>query len=350
MFSLDNLKNYDPSIEIVSTSNGDLLVSGVTDGRGLEEGCLLFLKNKKNYLKLKDQLQNPLKENILLVEKKFWDKLDQPDLNYLISMFGSIATCEDTSISMSYISKPFWDIKFSQLNEVVDGRQMGSDSIHPTTWIAQGVFIAEDVEISADVRIHSGARIMSGCKIAEGSEIFSNVVLYPFTTIGKNCRIHAGTVIGADGFGYNFHQGVHLKVWHLGNVIIGSNVEIGANSCVDRGTFSSTEIGDGTKIDNHVQVGHNVQLGAGVIICGHVAIGGSAILGDYCVMGGKSAIGDNFTLGKGVQVAGGGLVNCDWPDSVIVGGHPARPVKEWMKGLAFVRKESLKKGEKNVNK
>jgi len=346
MFSLENLKVFDSSIKLVSIESEDFSVSAITDGSELKENSLLFLKNKKHFQKLKDQIQKPLKENILLVEEKLWGSLDQADLDFLLAQFGIVATCADVSISMSYISKPFWEKKFSHLNEVVDGRQMGSGSIHPTTWIAQGVFIAENVEIGTDVRIHSGARIMSGCKIAEGSEIFSNVVLYPFTTLGKNCRIHAGTVIGADGFGYNFHQGAHLKVWHIGDVVIGDDVEIGANSCVDRGTFSSTNIGSGTKIDNHVQVGHNVQLGKGVILCGHVAIGGSAVLGDYCVMGGKSAIGDNFTLGSGVQVAGGGMVNCDWPDAIVVGGHPARPVKEWMKGLAFVRKESLRKGEK----
>lgn len=346
MFSLENLKNFDSTINLVSNSSDEQSVSAITDARELQENSLLFLKNKKHFQKLKDQIQKPLKSNILLVEEKLWESLEGPDSSYLLSHFGTIATCADVSISMSYISKPFWEKKFSKLNEVVDGRQMGSGSIHPTTWIAQGVFIAEDVEIGADVKIHSGVRIMSGCKIAEGCEIYSNVVLYPFTTLGKNCRIHAGTVIGADGFGYNFHQGVHLKVWHVGDVNIGDDVEIGANSCVDRGTFSSTNIGSGTKIDNHVQVGHNVQLGKGVILCGHVAIGGSAVLGDYCVMGGKAAMGDNFTIGKGVQVAGGGMVNCDWPDGVVIGGHPARPIKEWMKGLAFVRKESLRKGEK----
>jgi UDP-3-O-[3-hydroxymyristoyl] glucosamine N-acyltransferase len=345
LFSIESLKEFDPSIEVIIGDESSACIEHITDSKELKSNGLLFLKNKKHYSKLVESLTDSTKTISLIVEAKLFEKLEE-EKEVLKNNFLSIATCEDASISMSYISRPFWDRKFSDLNEVVDGRQMGSGSIHPSAWIAQGVFIAEDVQIEANVKIHSGVRILSGSKIGENTEIYPNVVIYPFTSIGKNCRIHSGTVIGADGFGYNHHQGVHLKVWHVGDVNIGDDVEIGANSCVDRGTFSSTNIGDGTKLDNHVQIGHNVQLGRGVIICGHVAIGGSAVLGDYCVMGGKSGMGDNFILGKGVQVAGGGLVNCDWPDGSIVGGHPARPVREWMKGIAFVRKESLKKGAK----
>ena len=123
---------------------------------------------------------------------------------------------------------------------------------------------------------------------------------------------------------------------------IGHNVEIGANSCVDQGTFSPTTIGDGTKVDNHVQIAHNCKIGRGVIICGHVAFGGSAVIGDFTVLGGKAAVGNGVIVGKACQVAGNAMVNSDIEDSSVVAGHPARPLKEWLRGVAWLRQQSLK--------
>lgn len=177
----------------------------------------------------------------------------------------------------------------------------------------------------------------------EGSEIFSNVVVYRNVKIGKSVRIHANCSIGSDGFGYNFFKGQHLKVWHMGSVIIEDQVEIGANSCIDGGTFSPTVIGHGTKIDNQVQIGHNCRLGRGVIMCGQSGLAGSCIIGDYTVMGGRAAVAPGIIIGKAAQVAGNAGVISNVGDGEVVGGFPARDIKEWMKGIALVRKLSLKK-------
>src|SRR5690606_2968050 len=168
--------------------------------------------------------------------------------------------------------------------------------------------------------------------------------LYPFTRIGKNCRIHSGTVIGSDGYGYTFHQGQHLKIWHMGGVIIHDDVEIGSNTSIDMGTFSPTIIGSGTRIDNLCQIAHNVKIGRGCIICGQGAIAGSAVLEDYVVLAGRAAVGPDAHLGMGTQLAGGAMVNegVTWPAGSKLGGHPAKDIKEWMRGIAYLRNMSLK--------
>ena len=154
-------------------------------------------------------------------------------------------------------------------------------------------------------------------------------------------------VIGSDGFGYTFHQGQHKKIWHMGGVIIQDDVEIGSNSSVDMGTFSPTIIGAGTRIDNLVQVAHNCKIGKGCVLCGQSGVAGSAILEDFVVLGGRAAIGPDVHIGMGAQIAGGAKVTDGvWPAGSKLGGHPARDLREWMKGLAYVRKMSLDDGKK----
>lgn len=343
MVKLEILKNLDPSFTLEwKTSELEGLV-GISQIDQVEDKHLVFVKNKKFLQKLILQIKNK-HEALIIIEKKFYDELLQSaDLKKLKDTFIWGGTVVDVNLAISYFSKPFYDLKFLENNFLVDGRQMGSTTIHPTAMIAQGVFIGENVTIGENVQILSGTTILSNVTILENTKIYPNVSIYENVKIGKNCRIHSGTIIGADGFGYNFSKGIHHKVWHVGGVEIGNNVEIGANSTIDQGTFTPTKIGDGSKLDNQVQVGHNCQLGMGVILCGQVGIAGSTKIGDFSVFGGKAGVGPDLVIGKGVQVAGNAMVNTDWPDGSIVAGHPARPIKEWMKGLAWVRKMSLEK-------
>src|SRR5690606_5931201 len=256
-----------------------------------------------------------------------------------------LATSPNVALSLTLLSKPFYDKKMGKMNTQVDGRQMGTVDIDPSAYIAQNVFIGEHVKIGGNVEIMPGCVILPHTEIGEGTKIYPNVTLYPFTKIGKGCRIHSGTTIGADGFGYTFHQGQHLKIWHMGGVEIHNDVEIGANTTIDTGTFSPTIIGAGTRIDNQVQIGHNVKIGKGCIICGHSGIAGSVILHDYVVLAGRAGIGPDAELGMGTQVAGGALVNdgAKWPAGSKLGGHPAKDIKEWMRGVAYLRNASLTK-------
>lgn len=338
---LGQLKEFDQSFQI-EHGDSEFQIQGITDNHNLSLGHLVFIKNK-NFLNIWLDRQGEIPQTGLIVEKKFYDLID-PDLkNKMLKLAHFVATLEDVNLGMSFLSKPFYDEKFNTPNDIVDGRQMGSATIDSSAWIAQGVFIGENVVVHSNVKIHSGVVVMSGVEINEGSEIFSNTVLYRNVKIGRRVRIHANCTIGADGFGYNFSKGEHLKVWHMGSVIIGDLVEIGANTCIDGGTFSPTLIGNGCKIDNQVQIGHNCKLGRGVILCGQVGLAGSCEVGDFTVIGGRAALGPGVVVGKAAQIAGNAGVISNVGDSEIVGGFPARDVKEWMRGVAYVRKLSLAK-------
>jgi len=303
------------------------------------DSALVVLKDGKSLKQLASALSSAPANIGVITTKTTYEKEDFSQLGELLF----VCIVEDANLALCKLSEIFFEDKTATLNHMVDGRQMGSAEVDPSAEISQAVFIGEGVQIGAGVKILPGCTILAHCRIGEGTVLYPNVTLYPFVELGKNCRIHSGTVIGSDGYGYHFHQGVHHKIWHMGGAKLGNDVEVGANSCIDGGTFSPTQIGDGCKFDNLVQVGHNCEFGRGVILCGQVAIGGSSSLGDFCVFGGKSGMGDHMKLGMGCQVAGGALVNNDWPDGSVLGGHPARPLKEWMKGLAYLRKESLKK-------
>lgn len=341
----ENLKNFDPSFERLTDTPDSIEIEGITDTSEYRPRHLLFIKNKNfltNFLDSEDALYIGV-----VIEQKFASSLSSDQLDSIKQKAWWVATVSDVNLAMSYLSKPFYAEKFKNLNNIVDARQMATASIHPTAWIAQGVFIGENVVIQADALIHSGVVIMANSIIGEGTEIFPNVTIYQNVKIGSKVRIHSHSSIGADGFGYNFSKGVHHKVWHMGGVEIGDDVEIGAGTCIDAGTFSPTIIGQGSKIDNQVQIGHNCKLGSGVILCGQVGLGGSTKIGDFTVLGGAAMVANGIVIGKGVQIAGGSGVTSNIADGVVVGGFPARDIKEWMRGVATLRKLSLPKSRED---
>jgi len=206
--------------------------------------------------------------------------------------------------------------------------------------VAQGVFIGQNVTIEKNVKIMSGAVVLANCHIKEGTIIFPNVTLYPFTKIGKNCRIHSGTVIGSDGFGYNFIDGKHEKIWHLYGVEIGDDVEIGSNTCIDSGCFIDTFIDDGCRIDNQVHISHNARVGKHCVLCGKSGLAGSCELEDYVVFAAGAGAAPNARIGSGSQIAAAAVVseNALIPPKSVLAGHPARPLKEWLRTKAKIKK------------
>ncbi len=341
MITIADLCALDQSLKILKGEQTDS-VSTISSLNVFIENSLLFIGSKK-FHKAYMESDNLDGTEAVILDAKLWDSLEQDHKKDIEDKSRLVMTVSNTAMAMSKLSGVFYKLKYDPLNFQVDGRKMGSASVHPSVKVAENVFIGEDVTIEEDVTIMPGVTILPNVKIGKNTIVFPNVTIYPFVEIGSDCRIHSGTTIGADGFGYNYADGVHHKVWHFGGVKIGNAVEIGSNVSIDQGTFSPTTIGDGAKIDNLVQIAHNVEIGPGVLLCGQVGTAGSAKIGPFSVFGGKAAISDGIEIGAGVQVAGAAVVTTNWGDGEKLGGYPARPIKEWMRGMAFIRKNSGKK-------
>jgi UDP-3-O-[3-hydroxymyristoyl] glucosamine N-acyltransferase len=203
-----------------------------------------------------------------------------------------------------------------------------SAHIDPSARVGPGCVVEAGVKLGARSVLKGGNHIGADSKIGDDVCLYPNVVLYPRTQIGNRVAIHAGTVIGSDGYGYVFDEGRHLKMPQVGYVDIHDDVEIGANSALDRGALGPTVIGKGTKIDNQVHVAHNVVIGKHCLIMGQVGFAGSTELGDYCVIASQSGIGGHLKLGRQVTVGGKSGVMRDVADKETVLGFPAVPDKQ----------------------
>lgn len=217
--------------------------------------------------------------------------------------------------------------------------------------LGDGLFIGAFSVIGENVSIGDGSTILSGVHIGKNAIIGKNCRIYPYAVIyddvviGDNVIIHSGAIIGADGFGYKFRNNAHIKVPQIGNVIIGDNVEIGANTCIDRGALGSTVIGSGSKIDNLVQIGHNNKVGKNVIMCGLTGVSGSCTIEDYAILAGSSGIADHVTIGQGAVVMARSGVAGDVAPGTQVFGSPAKEKRVAYKEQVAIAKlpELLKK-------
>lgn len=199
--------------------------------------------------------------------------------------------------------------------------------VHPSAHIGPHCVIGSRSKIGPRVALLAGVCVAEGCQLGEDVVLFPNVTLYPQTILGQRVRIHSGTVIGSDGFGYVLEAGVHRKVQQVGNVIIGDDVEIGACVTVDRGAIGPTVIGKGTKIDNLVQLGHNVRIGEHCLLISQVGIAGSTKLGNYVVLAGQAGIAGHLSIGDKVTVSAQSGVMTDLTGGGIWLGSPAQPDK-----------------------
>jgi UDP-3-O-[3-hydroxymyristoyl] glucosamine N-acyltransferase len=198
--------------------------------------------------------------------------------------------------------------------------------------------IGQHSNVGASSTIEAGVRIGNHVAIGKNCRIHPNVVIYDHTVIGDNVIIHAGAIIGADGFGYKFRNNEHIKVPHVGHVEIADHVEIGANTCIDRGALGATRIGAGTKIDNLVQLGHNNIVGRNVIICGQSGISGSCTIEDGAILAGSAGVADHVTIGSRAVVMARSGISADVAPGTQVFGSPAKDRKVAWRELAALAK------------
>jgi UDP-3-O-[3-hydroxymyristoyl] glucosamine N-acyltransferase len=203
-----------------------------------------------------------------------------------------------------------------------------SAQIDPSAHVGPYCVLGEHVRIGARAVLQGSNHVGDHCQVEEAAHLFPNVTLYPNTEVGKRVRIHSGTVIGSDGFGYVLDNGTHRKVPQIGNVVICDDVEIGANVTIDRGALGPTVIGKGTKIDNLVQIAHNVTIGEHCIVVAQAGIAGSTKLGSYVVLGGQVGLAGHLKIGNRVSVAAQSGVMNNIPDGEKWIWTPAQPDRQ----------------------
>lgn len=261
-----------------------------------------------------------------------------------------------------YADDPEW--AFVCVLKYVDAaRQKHTPGIHPTAVISDKATLGQQVSVGAYTVIEDGATIGDNtvifpqCYIGKDVKIGKNCYIYPQVVIREDCVLkdfvilQAGATIGSDGFGFTFHEGRHQKIPQLGNVVLGNDVEIQSNTCIDRAKVTSTVIGDNTKIDNLVQIGHNVHIGMSSICCAQVGVAGTTEIGNGVILAGQVGLAGHMTIGDRAQVGAQSGVMNSIPAGQTWFGYPAMPQKEAFRQLAILRKlPEMNKEFKNFKK
>ncbi|PID76401.1 MAG: UDP-3-O-(3-hydroxymyristoyl)glucosamine N-acyltransferase [Deltaproteobacteria bacterium] len=316
-----------------------------------------------------------LGEDVLITGLAAIEQAGKGDITFMVKVKGShleqagLASAVIVPDSVSSCSLPAICVKDPYLaSAIIHGyfvqQPFEAKGIDQRAVVGENCRLAENITVMAGAVIGDGAAIGGGTLISpgvvigEGAEIGEDCVIHANVTIEEGCRlgnrviIHAGTVIGSDGFGYAADaKGRHIKRPQIGIVVIGDEVEIGANCCIDRAAFGITEIGAGSKFDNLVQIGHNVVMGENCIVVAQVGVAGSVNMGRNVVIGGQAGIGGHITLHDGAMVAARSGVHSSLDKGAVVGGYPAIPVGQWGRASAvYARLPELRKEVRALRK
>ncbi len=300
------------------------MVSTVSSIEGGKPGTLAYLTNPKY-----EPYIYTTKASIVLVDKSFEPK---QEVEATLIKVENVGECVLSLLEMYNASRPRKK-GVSKLSSISEEAVVGEDC-----YIGDFTVVERGAKIGAQCQIYPQCYIGDNVSIGEGTTIYAGVKIYEGTVIGRNCILHSGVVLGADGFGFAPKaDGTFAKIPQLGNVIIEDDVELGANTCIDRAKTDSTIIRRGVKLDNLIQIGHNVEIGNDTVMSAQVGIAGTSKVGSNCFVAGQVGVADHVTIGSRVQIGSKSGIDKSVPDGKIRFGYPALPGLQYHRSFAVFR-------------
>jgi len=308
--------------------DGDLGISGIASLQEAEPGQITFVAHHSLARHLKDS-----KASAVIVSKEVAAQIeDSQDAG------RNIIVVDNPSLAYAFVAEMFDTPKHKESGVSPLACVCDDVMVSPEAAVMPFVYVGKGSTIDRGVTIYPFTYVGEGVRIGEDTLIYSNVTLYSGVTIGKRVIIHAGSVLGSDGFGYTWDGTGHRKIRQLGTLVLEDDVEVGANTTIDRGSLGKTTIGRGVKIDNLVQVAHNVSIGENSIIISQVGIAGSSTLGKNVILAGQVGVRDHVTIGDNVKAGGSTGITKDVPANSNIMGTPHMPHREWLRLQGYLKK------------
>lgn len=299
-------------------------VSTVSSIDGGKAGALAYLTNPKY-----EQYIYTTEASIVLVDNTFEPK---QEVKTTLIKVENVGMCVLNLLEMYNAARPRKS-GISKLASISEGATVGDDC-----YIGDFTVVEKGATIGRNVQLYPQCYVGDNVTIGEGTKIYPGVKIYEGCIVGKNCILHSGVVIGADGFGFAPKEdGTFAKIPQLGNVIIEDNVELGANTCIDRAKTDSTIIRQGVKLDNLIQIGHNVEIGANTVMSAQVGIAGTSKVGSNCFVAGQVGVADHVTIGNEVKIGSKTGIDKNVGDGEIRFGYPALPGMQYHRSFAIFR-------------